>query len=235
MHSLIPVTHTRDCVNAIRGMRVTGTPDKLDRQAEYRAWIRQSIAETGETQTSFYKKAGLDAATGSRHLGEGSNVKIRPETIDALARYWRLAPPLIHDMHANGAHLSDSLLPYEGPLTASDKLAHSGQSHWLIKDRSVERLGFVPGDIVTVDERINAEHNDVVSVQLVDMQGGSTQRVLRRFVQERAASERDRLYVPAFVVTATNDPSVDDVPRQVDQRNVAIKGVIVKRVWVRHR
>lgn len=92
-----------------------------------------------------------------------------------------------------------------------------GESGWvpyIVRDRSLDRRGYMPGDIVIIDhQQKQASPRDVVCVQLRDWDTMSARTVLR-------------LYRAPYVVAASSDESCEAVD-QVDNSRVSIEGVAV--------
>lgn len=213
MHSVIHATHTRDCVKtfpSLRGMPLSGLSPT---QVHFREWIREKIKKSQMTPTAFYRKAGLDGATASRHLADDSLTEIKPSTMERLARAHHYPSPIGGDTAPNGQAThegADELTPFRGEAPESDiKVLEDGQERWIVHGRSLMGAGYLPGDVVTTDLRISPEDGDAVYAII------GNRACLRRFRE------------PHFVVTVSGNADKDDRPRDVDFENVKVYATIV--------
>lgn len=197
-------------------------------QAIVSSWLK-SIRDSYTpplSKNEFARRAGVSKNTIDRGLEPkpGYSYVTSLKTLQRIAR--NMGVPLPEEIalvpsnsRALGFH-EPGIARYDGPLVSSDELDHADQSHWEVKDRTLELAGFIPGDIITVDRRVVPGAGDIVIVQLIDLMRGAAETVLRR-------------YRPPYVVTATADPQLEDLPRLVDNNTVAISGTVIRRVWAR--
>ena len=218
---------------AIYGKPREQMPTEDPDQAIVSAWLKkiQNSFNPPLSKPEFARRAGVHKNTIDRGLQPkpGYHYVTSLKTLKKISRNMGFPLPSEIDVggglgsHGNGrggGFYEPGLVRYEGPVPEGEELEHADQSHWEVKDRSLELAGFVPGDVITVDRRVQPVSGDAVIVQLIDLIRGSGQTVLRRYRQP-------------YVMTATADPSIEDSPRLVDNNTVAISGTVIKRVWAR--
>lgn len=83
---------------------------------------------------------------------------------------------------------------------------------WVLRTRTLEMSGYLPGDVVVVDMNLAAKDGDAVCAQVYDRNGDTAETVWR-------------VYSAPFLVAAMRDP-VAIKPLLVDNDRVVIRGVI---------
>lgn len=149
-------------------------------------------------------------------------------TIDKIVARYGVAPPEF------GAALRGPLRgfaedaePYDpdgaDPLASAVRALMAGRRNvdpWCIKSRSLELIGYLPGDVVIVELGVVPHSGDAICAQTnIDFRRGTAETAMR--IYERVG--------PSFaLVSASMDPQFR-APIAVDDR-VAIKGVIAGMV-----
>lgn len=187
-----------------------------------RAWLRYVIEQLNNISIrQLAKGAKVDPSTLSRFLNdEDAEHDLSRRTIDGIVRFsgvpyggheggrtFRLPAEPEAETYDLGRKSNDK--------TVDDQIAWLMQSHpeldaWVLRSRSLEVAGFLPGDILMVNRMETAEDGDVVLAESFD----HTSEVIFR------------LYQKPYLVAA----ALDRVPRPplvVDDRRVMIRGVVI--------
>ena len=88
----------------------------------------------------------------------------------------------------------------------------SGINAWVLRSRSLEAVGYLPGDILLVDSNVSAQPGDIVRADIYE-RNGKTETVFR-------------IFEDPFLVAATLDRALVK-PWLVDNERVAVRGVVV--------
>ncbi|MDE2579986.1 MAG: hypothetical protein KGL46_14375, partial [Hyphomicrobiales bacterium] len=86
---------------------------------------------------------------------------------------------------------------------------------WRIENRALELAGYIPGDIVLIDQAAAARDGDTVIAQIYDFDIGDARTRIRR-------------YDGVYLTTATMDAALAERPLPVDGERVVIVGRIVR-------
>jgi transcriptional regulator with XRE-family HTH domain len=187
---------------------------------EQRRLLREILARTGWTQTELAKRAGLDPSTLSRFLANEDAVQsLRASTLRKLEELMGmpLANALQQPPPVPGLGLSESEadpLPASGAGPQQIMPPQPGLDAWLLKSRSLEQLGLLPGDVLMVKLGATALRGDIVCAQVYDW-------------PQRKAQTVFRLFDPPYLLAATAESRLMR-PFEVDNENVIIKGVVMQ-------
>lgn len=190
----------------------------MDPRQEQRAWLEAVIAQTGVAPTTLAVRAGLAPTTLTRFLNDpqhGSALSAR--TISAVEKATGLRYGAASArVEARGAEadamdqreISRDLARHLEALTSGSNAI----SAWVLRARSLETIGFVPGDLLVVDANEAPRRGDVVRAQINDWRTMKPETIFR-------------VFEPPYLVAATFD-RYQVAPRLID-KEVAIKGPVV--------
>jgi transcriptional regulator with XRE-family HTH domain len=187
-----------------------------------RAWLRYVIRQSNNVSIrQLAKGAKVDPSTLSRFLNdEDAEHDLSRRTIDGIVRFTGIP----YGAHQTGGTYQKPSEPEAEPYrhgrksndtTVDEQVEWLMRSHpelnaWVICSRSLEVVGFLPGDIVMVNAGEAAEEGDIVLAETHDV----TSELIFRVFQK-----------PYLMAAA-----LDRVPRQpivVDDRRAVIRGVVV--------
>ena len=191
----------------------------------HREYLRAVIARTGKRPTRIAKDLGIAPSTLTRLLREpeGSNATMHARTLSMLEEYSKLA--FGSGVEAGGAAgmpgFREEAAPFDTKsadpaLSAAIKALIAGRKAadpWTIKTKSLERIGFMPGDVVIVDLGMRAQAGNAVCAQVYDVRSGTAETVMR-------------VYEPPYLIASSFDESLRR-PLVVDDVQVVIKGVVL--------
>jgi hypothetical protein len=215
-------------VDSANGYRTPHLP-RADQETSrlHREYVRLVVERTGKPPTRIAKELGIAPSTLTRLLREpeGSSATLHGRTVRMLEDYSSI-PFGSGVEHPGGGTLRgfhEEAVPFDAKsadpeLSAALKALIAGRKNavpWTIRTRSLERVGFMPGDIVIVDLNRQPESGDVVCAQVYDWRRGSAETVMR-------------LYEPPYLVAASL--GLDEALRRplvVDNNQVLIKGVVL--------
>jgi hypothetical protein len=190
----------------------------------HREYIRRVVERMRKPPTRIAKELGIAASTLTRLLNapEDSTATLHARTIRKLEEHSRIpfsggdapGPPGI-------GGLAEDAVPFDAKsadpaVSAAIKALIGGRQAadpWTIRTRALERIGFLPGDIVIVDLGRRPEAGDAVCAQVYDWGRSDAETVMR-------------LYEPPFLVAASLDEQLRR-PLVVDDERVIIKGVLL--------
>jgi len=189
---------------------------------QHREYLRRVIQHTGKPPTRIAKEIGVAASTLTRLLKENSTATLHARTIRKLEEYSRIpfsggdapGPPGI-------GGLAEDAVPFDAKsadpaVSAAIKALIGGRQAadpWTIRTRALERIGYLPGDIVIVDLGRRPEAGDAVCAQVYDWRRGAAETVMR-------------VYEPPYLIAASLDEQLRK-PLVVDDEQVIIKGVLL--------
>jgi hypothetical protein len=197
--------------------------------AIWRTWLRNLPNQTGKSLTAIASDVGVAASTLTRPLKPDDPGTSTPNqrTIDLIVQRYGVPAPAFAPAQsiatAHARNIATDAEPFEpkqaGVIAEAVKLLAQGRadtSIYVMRTRSLELAGFLPGDIVLVDHQVPAKPGDPVC-GLVTMAGREPGCCVMR-VFERAGSA-------LLLVGASIDPAFRQ-PIAVDDR-VELKGAIV--------
>ena len=191
----------------------------------HRDYVRLVVRHSGKSATALAKDLGIAPSTLTRLLKapDDSPATLHARTLRKLQDHSGI-PPLFGDdpsVPAAVRGLREDAVPFDAKsadpvLSAALKALIGGRKAadpWTIRTRSLERIGFLPGDVVIVDLGRKPESGDAVCAQVYDWRRGSAETVMR-------------LCEPPYLVAASLDEGLRR-PLVVDDEQVMIKGVIL--------
>jgi hypothetical protein len=195
-----------------------------DEQAshQHRDYLRRVIAHMRKPPTRIAKEVGVAPSTLTRLLKEDSTATLHARTISRLQEYSGISffggDP---SAPATFRGLAEDAVPFDAKgadpaVSAAIKALIGGRKAadpWTMRTRALERIGFLPGDIVIVDLGRRPEADDAVCAQVYDWRRAAAETVMR-------------LYEPPYLVAASLDEGLRR-PLVVDNEQVIIKGVLL--------
>lgn len=213
------VLHTR--TSEFRGRGVQAQDDVQIIQEALSAYLKRVRAERGWSMNKTGEIAGVSKTTISRNENRPPDYSylLSTRSIQKIARASGIAPPPELSVGANGKAVGfaePEVTPIDDGQDKYGEEENPNQSRWVINGRTLELAGFVPGDVVTIDQAVPAVAGDIVCAQIYSH--GTAETVIRR-------------YNPPYLVVATADPAAMALePEHVDGRNVTIKGTVIRTV-----
>jgi hypothetical protein len=190
---------------------------------QHREYLRRVITHTGKPATRIAKEIGVAASTLTRLLNapETSSATLHARTISKLQEYSGIY--LFGDAPAasDSRGLAEDAVPFE-PKGADPAVfaairaligTRQAANPWTIRTRALERIGYLPGDVVIVDLGRRPEAGDIVCAQVYDWGRSDAETVMR-------------IYEPPFLVAASLEEGLRR-PLVVDNERVIIKGVLL--------
>lgn len=203
----------RFCTIATDRAHVATTP-----QSHIRRWLERILDLRGWNAAELARQAGVSPSTIGRAL-KGEKFVMTTATLSKIADAGQIALPTEITGSVRGMAEPEAT-PYGG-LVPDSLDQKDNLDNWQLGARSLDLIGFLPGDIVQVDRKAQARTGDVVCVQIYDQHGG--------------AETVFRSYEPPYVTTRTSDAGSHRKPQIVDGERVLIMGVVVKLVRLRDR
>jgi hypothetical protein len=191
----------------------------------HREYVRRVVAHSGKPPTRIAMDLGIAPSTLTRLLNapEGSTATLHALTLRKLQDYSGIPPPFGGDPSASQGYrgFAEDAVPFDAKgadpaVSAALKALIGGRKAadpWTIRTRALERIGYLPGDIVIVDLGRRPEAGDAVCAQVYDWRRADAETVMR-------------LYEPPYLVAASLDEGLRR-PLVVDNERVIIKGVVL--------
>lgn len=201
------------------------TDAKKGVQARQRAWLGQVLEAVQLKPSQMAIGAGVSDTTITRLLNNpGYSGTLTHETIERIKNTYKVPGPeeYASNRRSNLIGLSEAtrfdMRQERGELAAIVSAILAGRDHvdaWRLKTMALESAGYLPGDIVFVEQlpdHAHARPQDAVCAQVVDYQHGAAETVWR-------------IYDPPYLVGAALDRTAYK-PLPVDGERVKIAGVI---------
>lgn len=182
-------------------------------QARVREWLRRVLAAKGWSEHRLAKEAGVSPATIHRALYDDRFVT-SSLTLEKVAGAAGVPSPLAPPV-GGGFREPDALFVADGATKSFGMDADGPQAVWRLSTRACELAGFLPGDLVLMDERLTPKAGDLVCAQVYDLARDSAETVFR-------------IYDPPYLAARTMDPAISSKPLLVDGERVRIAAVMVK-------
>lgn len=181
-------------------------------RAKIRAWIEDIEAKFHVSRAEIAAKAGVHHATIYRWFDENSTFTPSMRTIARIASAFGVPTPG-DGPRPTGFGESD-LSPY---IAAPAELAPSTTNQFVraVTSRALELAGYMPGDLLLIDQSLAAVAGDAVCAQVYNLSRGTAETKLR-------------IFEPPFITTRSMDPAVAEKPLYVDGERVVIAGVVLR-------
>ncbi len=181
-------------------------------------WVNSILASRGWKQHRLAKEAGLSPSalnkfindpTGTRTLNSYSIEKIESATgVPLTVR----GAPVDRREHSESGEIAPVASGSE--LIAAAKHGKNGVDAFEMKARVLELAGYIPGDVLVVDENATPQPGDVVLAEHFDRNGQSEMIV--------------RIYETSFLVAATMDPAY--LSPILINKDVHVRGVVIASI-----
>jgi len=189
----------------------------------HREYVQLVVDRMGKAPTRIAKELGIAPSTLTRLLkSETPTATLHAHTLRKLQDYSGIPPLFGTDASAQTPRgFGEDAVPFDAKsadpaVSAAIKALIGGRKAadpWTIRTRALERIGFMPGDIVIVDLGRRPEAGDAVCAQVYDWRRAAAETVMR-------------LYEPPYLVAASLDEGLRR-PLVVDNEQVIIKGVVL--------
>lgn len=227
MHNLIPL-HIADRRQSDAKPQMRSGSKSNSRQAIQeleRAWLRALENGRRLSLSQIAREAGLSDTTLTRMFHKGYSGTLSTMTRKRLCETYGVPTP--EEWEAAGrppvGGLAEEAVPYQPGRGDADTdaavraLLHGrkGVDAMVLKTRSLEDAGYLPGDVVILDTTLPAKDRDLVCAQVYEAGGATT--VWRR-------------YDAPYITDLTRNPDARKAPELVDGKRVFIVGVVVGMV-----
>ena len=209
---------------------------KDGRTAEaWREWLKRLPTLTGKSLTGIAHDIGVAPSTLTRplHPDDPGTSTPNQRTIDKIVARYKVVPPDFEGRAPAAparrplrAFFEDAVTYQPGndeTLTSAVRALIAGRNNadpWVIRSRSLELAGYLPGDIIIVELGATPQIGDIVCAQTnIDLHRGTAETVMR--IYERAGATD-------VLVAASMDPMMRQ-PIALDHR-AEIRGVVVGMV-----
>lgn len=193
----------------------------------HQEWARGLRAATGKSPSRIADDIGIGRTTITRKIkAEHPTETFNAATIEKIVNCYGIPGPGGYPLPVAPARgVAEDAIPYAGrgadDPTEQALIALIGERNglvpWTLKTHTLERLGYLPGDIVLVDLNAHPEAGQPVCAQVYDWAKMKAETVMRLY--QRAGGIELLLACP-------NDPNYLD-PLLVDGARVIIKGVLL--------
>lgn len=191
-------------------------------RSQIRQWLLSILDERGMSPIQLAKMTGISPTTIYRALDPDSQFTATMRTLNKIAQKTGKAPPAVADVDSEAeaaVFRNDGHSVQRVDLPAQISKAYLNDLRFAalkVCDRSLELEGYMPGDIVVVDEDISPKSGDIVWAEIKPSVPGASQTVLR-------------LFEPPFLLSRAVERRVDQLPVLID-RSVRILGTAVEMV-----
>ena len=196
----------------------------------YRDWLRRLPSLTNKSHTAMAAEIGIAVTTLTKPIRPDDPGTSTPNqrTIDKIVAKYGVAPPDFGTaLRGPLRGFAEDAEPYDPdgaePLPSAVRALIAGRLNvhpWSIRTRALELNGYLPGDVVLVDQTQMPQTGDAVCAQTnIDFRRGTAETAMRIY---------ERVGAAYALVAASMDPAFR-APIAVDDR-VTIKGVIVGMV-----
>ncbi|WP_336800507.1 helix-turn-helix domain-containing protein [Kaistia sp. MMO-174] len=197
--------------------------DLRDTQIE---WIDAICTAMGWTLTDLARKAGINSSTLTRWKNdakfaqEGRTLSARTvkavEDASGVRAYESPANGGRGLAEAEAAPFQGSQNPYLRAYLEAFKGGRNAVDAWVLTTRSLDLIGYMPGDVVLVDLNAKPVAGNVVCAQVYDWTRGRTETVFR-------------IYEPPFLMPSSTDPTFRR-PYMIDDNTVIVKGSVITSI-----
>ncbi|OCC01816.1 hypothetical protein BA190_26760 [Labrys sp. WJW] len=181
------------------------------------AWIEGIERRFRVTRQEIAKRAGFSHSTIYRWFDSDRSDTPSALKVRQIADAFGIPAPT--DVVEPPGFSEGEAVPYHGETVQAGR-NDPNLSDWVIGSRALELHGYMPGDIVTIDQSITPRSGDVVIAQVYNLEAGN-------------AETKVRYYEAPHLTTKTMDPTASDRPLYVDGERVAIMGVVTRSMRIR--
>jgi transcriptional regulator with XRE-family HTH domain len=193
---------------------------------EQRAYIQKIMDKLGITQTELAKKAMLDPSTLSRFMHGGRDGHaLRASTIHkiGMATGIRMNGGPIPAAESISGFMEQEAAPWandeSAPLqqaVAAFTAGRNSASAWVLKSSALSGAGYLPGDILIVDQAEQPRSGDIACAQVYDWEAGGADTVFRLY------------QMPVLVAVCTEAATMKAYV--VDDNSVVLRGTVIASI-----
>lgn len=200
-------------------------------QAEERTrildWVEWLRVRTGQSLSELADGAGLSSNTLTR-LKQRESALLDALSVRMLCEYTSLPGPDLYKLgHTQG--FAEEASRFDGHAASNDPAASAfvklilkdrpDAAPWWLKTRALEGLGYMLGDLVITDAKVQPRAGDAVCAQVYDIRSGSAETVFR-------------VFEPPYLISFQSDPSLRK-PLLIDNERVIVMGTVTESLRVR--
>ncbi len=197
---------------------MTGLMSGFD--ADQRRWLRNLLEKHNLNATDLARRAGLNPSTLTRFLqGERDGHMLSQRTVKKIEEVTSRSAPPSRSSFEEDAHLYDPAAVSGSFLYAAIEAMKSGRNGldaWVIGTDDLEGIRLYRGDVLLVDQNVEAKAGDLVCAQIVDWKSNTARTAFR-------------LYQPPYLLAGSLSPRLRQ-PEVPDGRNITIRGVVMARL-----
>ncbi len=194
----------------------------------YRDWISQLMIQHNiDTVSAFARRAGLTESTLTRLMNsDGPGHMPREGTIGKIERAFHTRRPLM-GLGENPQEEGDFIDPRQRTDQSRQHLeeivtgALDGQNAYTVADRALDLAGYMPDDLVLIDEKVRPQPSDIVAIRF-------------RVSQARRGAVTLRIYDQPFLTAHSTDETLRR-PLLIDPARIDILGVVTMALRQRHK
>jgi len=196
---------------------------RMERNWDMRDWIGAVARHMNLTVSELARHSGVAPSTLTRYVNDASRkTSITERTLQAVEGFTGVSRHRLPGQALPAGMAEADAVPYQADDTALKPWCHAaiekaregrnGLDPWVMRGRSLDLSGILPGDVLLVDLNRRPVSGDIVCAQIVDFTTGVAETVFR-------------LFQPPFLIThsAKMGPMRPDV---VDENRVSIRGVV---------
>jgi len=219
--------HTARCVYAIGDMQLPRGDEATARL--HRDWLKRLPGITGKKLTTLAREINVSPSTLTRPVSEGDHgtSTLHANTIAKIVAAFGVAPPSeLTGSRGRGAgplRLAEDAVPFVPPPRSEIAAAiaalaggHNGVAPYLVKTAALELAGFLPGDIVLVDQNAVPRPGEPVCARVREWPGSAPLTVLRVYTVTGPV----KLLLPQSTNTRL-------APIVIDDERVSIEGAVL--------
>lgn len=198
--------------------------------AKQRAYLRDTQKELGITFSRMASLVGIAPSTFTRfmNLPDTSEKTLHATTLDKVERLRQVnsdspiptrAQAAWGTLRTEAERVDLDAEPYDSTLAEALRSLigdRKGIEPWRLNTRALELEGFMPGDIVLIDQNASPQHGDAVYATVAE-RTNRPETVMRLYQNAGAVN---------LLVARTMDPQPPQ-PLMVDNRHVLIRGVLL--------
>lgn len=209
-------SHPGQLFTAFPGSMITSS----SQQDAIRRWIETIMQRHRVEIPAVAARSGVAASTIYRWLEPDYQFTPSLTSLRKIARAFDAPMPAIEGQQTTLGFAEQDLTAFDHKQDFAGLPAGPNQGRWRVNTRALELAGYLPGDVVLVDQAVAPRPNDVVCAQVYDFKSGS-------------ADTKLRVFQPPYLVTLTMDPAASDMPLLVDGQRVVIVGTVIRSVRMR--
>ena len=201
-------------------MRAAGEIAKLPAMSQSREsqlqWLHQAVEKTGLSLNALAELARVNPTTLYR-FESGDSEKMRPVTINRIAKAAKLEPPEFSGLSEGDARIYSLK---DLPTTAAPGPDQPNLFAVKVINDAMAGADLEPGDLLIIDRQHKPETGDIICAQHYDFRAGGAETIIRYFE-------------PPYLVSASTDPE-HRRPILIDGEKVQISGVAIRQIRVRN-